>query len=74
MISTGAAQQEGPGSIPRLIQRSFCVDFHVLLVSAWVSSGYLGFLPRTLQTIHVWAAFRHRPLGNYSCGLNEIYL
>merc|ERR1712035_100792 len=49
VVSAAAAQQEGPGfdSSSRWGQGLSVWSLHVLLVSAWVLSGYSGFLPQS---------------------------
>ena len=46
VISTAASQLQGPGFDSRLGSLSVW-SLHILLVSAWVSSGCSGFLPQS---------------------------
>ena len=46
MVSTAASQLQGPGFDSRLGSLSVW-SLHILLVSAWVSSGCSGFLPQS---------------------------
>ena len=46
VVSTAASQLQGPGFDSRLGSLSVW-SLHILLVSAWVSSGCSGFLPQS---------------------------
>merc|ERR1712035_232177 len=55
VVSTAASQQEGPEfdpPAPRLGQGLSVRSLHVLPVSAWVLSGFSGFLPQS-KDMHV---------------------
>jgi len=46
VVSTAALQLQGPGFVSRLGSLSVW-SLHILPVSAWVSSGFSGFLPQS---------------------------
>merc|ERR1712035_33517 len=58
VVSAAAAQQEGPGFESPSWQGLSVWSLHVLLVSAWVLSGYSGFLPQSKDMQH------HRLIGD----------
>jgi len=63
VVSTAASQRHGPGFDSR-IGSLFVWNLHILPVSAWVSSGFSGFLPQSIDVRVRWIGRAKLPISS----------